>query len=559
MKKLIQMSVASAIVLCASACGNLTGGDERNVEGIGFQETENGAWGILDVKTGKPIYVEEFRNKPSAVVNGFFWVEESPDTSMVKKYALYKVEGKSPKCVAEDLLGMGYYSEGLIPTVTQDSRITLLNEKGDDAFTLEPYNGKEITNCGLRYMSGLLIVKCDGKWGAVNTKGEMVIEPEWQLLDAFLSGRCVAQKKIEGDENTPPEYKWCIIDKKGNIIKEFDCEEESFLNYSKIYDGVWLHRNSDGQQFVDLKTGKVLCKVNKDVDVRRFNSKYYVSEEDGQMRVSNYEGERIVRGYYSDIVLFNDDKFYAQKSSGKGYWLNTEGERIGTLEDCDNLFFNHRANYGLVTVDGSVALLNDKGEIISEEYNSIGSASYHRGNDFTIMSDYFDADAELAKILEPFDFINGSYRDITLGMTAKEVAAKYSDKMNGDYGFWLSDNIIVGFDDFCRTARYVTKTRDGYWGQETYQEQDGYEWTDAKVEQVCVFHAEPLGKDYRLKKIFTKFCEYIEKQGYRCSRTYDEYMKSFMRGNYIIHVRLLSDSESITEKPTLSLAICKMF
>lgn len=536
MKKLIQMCVAGAIMLCASACGNLTGGD-GNVDYIGFKETTNGAWGILDIKTGKPIYMDEFRNKPSLVNDGVFWVEEGGESSRDKKYSLYKVEGKSPKCIAYGLLGAGYFSEGLIPTVSPDSRITLLNKKGEVEFTLDPYNGKEITSSNLRYSSGLLPVECDGQWGAVNTKGEMVIKPEYQYIGDFSSDRALALKQIEGDENTPSSWKYCIIDTKGKVIKSFDCDRDS--GFPKIYDGVWLLQNRDDQRFVEMKTGKVLCKVNNDEDIWSFNSKYYVSKVDGQMRVSNYEKERIVRGDYSDIVLFNDEMFYAQKSKDKGYWLNLEGERIGTLDDWNYMFKHPSANIRIVNVDGNPVLLNEKGEIISDEYHTI-SYSLWTDNDYTLMSDYFNADEALAKMLEPLDLKNGTCNDLTFGMKASEVAAKYSNSMYRTYeeSFRLSDNVKVYFDGYYKRPRYVTKVRDGYWGPVTYEEQDGYEWGDVSVSAFEVYHDESSNKSYRLKTMYAKFCEDIQNQGFSQTSSDGEYTKWFENDKYKIHAYL---------------------
>lgn len=535
MIKPIKLSVLCTLALCVSACENITDTNYYNVEGIGFKESQNGAWGILDLETGKPIYIDEFRNQPSLVVNGFFWTKESSDTSIMNNYTLYKVDDNSPKYIADNLLGVGYFSDGLIPTVTKDSRIALLNKNGDVAFSLNPYNEKEITHCGLRYMSGFLSVKCDGLWGAINTKGEMIIKPELEYIGDFLGDRCVALKKIENNGFT--EYKWCIIDSEGKTINDFDIDIES--KYPNISDGIWMLKYCDGYYFVELKSGSVICTVTLDENIKSFNSKYYVSEKDGQMRVCNYDKERIVRGDYSNIVLFNDDMFYAQKSKDKGYWINTDGERIETLNGWNNMRYNLRANTRTVEIDGSKVLLSDKGEIISEEYNSIESAS-DRYNNFMLASDYFNAEEVLFKLLEPFNFKTGSCYDITLDMTTQEVSNKYSDNMNrtNSNNFNLSDNLTVFFNKSYKVARYVTKTREGYWGPETYQEQDGYEWTDATVLGIILKYTEFSDRSYRLREIFAEFCEHIQEQGFSHSGDYGEYDKRFENDKLRISIGL---------------------
>ncbi len=530
MGKLFQLCVVGVIMVCAPSCGNISGTDDVNVEGVGYRETQNGLWGILNPKTGKPIYEDEFNNKPSLVINGYFWVENAGESG---KYALYKVEENAPELIAGGLLGVGFFSDGLIPTVTRDSHITMLNGKGEVAFTLDSYKGKEITRSALIYSDGLLPVQCDEQWGAVDTNGEMVIEPIYTWISDFRSNRSIALKKMESENNSAPTYKWVIIDTKGSIIKDLECV---YLenNPCKISDGVWLLYTNEDKRFVDLQTGEILCKVNSDEDIRCFNSKYYVSETDGQMRVKNYKKKRIVKGDYSDLALFSDDMFYAQKSENKGYWLNLEGERIGTLEDWNNM--NYYDEYGIRTVyvDGSEVLLNEKGEIISDEYQSIDFQTRSE----PLYSDYFDADEELTNLLNPLK--SGGYNDVILGMTAIEVAEKYPNEMDASYSFYtqVCDNVNVIFDGYYKTARYVTKTRDGYWGKETYQEQDGYEFTDVRVSEIEISHYY-VGSEYvyRLRDMFEKIDNHMKERGLRLGVCGDD-IKCFESDKYVIKVSI---------------------
>lgn len=47
----------------------------------------------------------------------------------------------------------------------------------------------------------------NGKWGFINQRGEMVIQPQFEIVDVFYNGSCIAKK----------DGKWGLIDKDGEI------------------------------------------------------------------------------------------------------------------------------------------------------------------------------------------------------------------------------------------------------------------------------------------------------------------------------------------------------
>lgn len=135
---------------------------------------------------------------------------------------------------------------------------------------------------------------------------------------------------------------------------------------------------------------------------------------------------------------------------------------------------------------------------------------------------------------------SGGYNDVTLGMTAREVADKYPNEMVASYSSYtkVCDNVKVMFDGYYKTARYVTKTRDGYWGKETYQEQDGYEFADVRVSEIEISHYY-VGSEYlyRLRDMLEKIDNHMKERGLRLGVCGDD-IKCFESDKYVVKVSI---------------------
>jgi WG containing repeat len=84
---------------------------------------------------------------------------------------------------------------------------------------------------GLTFDLGLLVFLRNGKWGLVDTAGQVMVEPQFDELDGFVRG--IAWAKRGGV--------WCAIDRRGRAVPSISC--------------------TDAVPVVDLPRGPVQCKV----------------------------------------------------------------------------------------------------------------------------------------------------------------------------------------------------------------------------------------------------------------------------------------------------------
>ena len=146
MKKLL-FCIGTLIAVLFSSCSS----SDLEVQYLPFKKDKDDNWGLINAK-GKILYEDEFENCPSAVVNGYFSVEGKKGT-----YTVYKATEGSPTEIIDGLVSVGCMSEGLIPVTKKNCRISYINEKGEEQFTLDPIKGNEITEVTSFFSDGLAL------------------------------------------------------------------------------------------------------------------------------------------------------------------------------------------------------------------------------------------------------------------------------------------------------------------------------------------------------------------------------------------------------------------
>ncbi|MGM9852759.1 MAG: WG repeat-containing protein [Muribaculaceae bacterium] len=288
---------------------------------IAVQEEYGGCWSFYS-PDGELKYPNAFKNMPSDVVDGYFFVQEGNDS----RYTLYRSEDK-PVPVAEDLSQAGFMGDGLIPVVRAKERITMLDGEGREKFILEPVDGNEVIRCSSRYHEGLLAIAVgDGKggvrWGYADTEGKTVIAPGYSEASDFHDGVALARLPKEGAD-FGAEY--VIIDKKGKEIKKFDLGTKP--QGKRFFAGRLVVCDKDGRFSIADKKGETVAKLPETVKmVSDWNDDYVIySDEEPEPSVSeysygvmNYRGETVIGPKYSQLQIIGPDSFLGTEKTQDG-------------------------------------------------------------------------------------------------------------------------------------------------------------------------------------------------------------------------------------------------
>lgn len=402
-------------VLLLCSC-TITEGSKDEISYFPVQLEEEGRWSMIG-PDGKFLFQDEFKEAPTAVVNGVFVVSER------ETYSIYRAAKKSEsiiddlksvvngvfaggeethsgasgnlELIVDGLKSAGIMSEGLIPTVKKDGRIIIIDNDGNEKFVLGPHDGKEIVECHNQYSEGLLAVKTgNNKWGYVDTNGKMVISPKYDYVNPFNGDYATAYiKKNDGFSLT--QY---IINKKGETVLKIN---ERYGSGYGIKDGlVNVYDPAKGKSgFLNIE-GEFISVPSKVNMIYDFNKDVFVfGNEEGKCGVISLDenNTQLIRPKYDYIKIISSTEFLV-RDEDKYYVVNNNNEKIIDFSDYDEVVPSPiSTTQSYIAKDGNVWVHLDKegkqlGNLEFYNYSNYVSQniSEYEGYD-NVYSDYFDA------------------------------------------------------------------------------------------------------------------------------------------------------------------------
>ena len=382
MKKLL-FCIGTLIAVLFSSCSS----SDLEVQYFPFKEDASDKWGLINAE-GEILSEDEFEHRPSLVVNDYFFVEEKNG-----KITVYKATEDSPTEIIDGLHSAGYMSEGLIPVAKKDKRICYVNKEGEEQFTLDPISGNEITKVSSFFSDGLAIICVakenketgypENKYGAINTKGEVVIDPEYDFLEPFKNGLAVALKNSDDDSKN----KYLILNTDGEEVGSYKAED-----YEGRYNNYCVFESKGNESIVDISDEcKDLYALKKEQSVYGLSDNYIVfrDSESGKYGVKKYDDPEILfKGDFDGIAilkeggLFSDDTFFAGRDDNKGRYYNADGEIIEDIDEIKGVanpkyipgflnYFDWNDCILKETEDGGVFLNNDLEEV-GKHFDKLG-------------------------------------------------------------------------------------------------------------------------------------------------------------------------------------------
>ena len=395
-KRILFLGIVISMLGLLAACGGGSNQEGLTAYYIPFKMDKEDHWGLMD-KNFKPLFSDEFEGKISPAYDGVFSVETEDG------YALYKAEEK-PSVIAccDDLLCAGIMSEGVIPIVKENSRITYVDKSGKEKFTLMPHNGKEIIEVEPFFTNGKAAIKTeDNKQGVINSSGKVIIEPKYDAVE-IKDGFMLAMNYEKTEENKK-QTNIILLDNSGKEVKTFKDRAVSANNYSFI-DGTFVlsSHNDEGEKTLYLmdKAGKELKKYStkKSEPIMIFDE-YYTYYDDGKHGIKNRNNDEIIIRAKYDVLFPVEDNLFLAVRNDKVSLINQKEEVIKSFGDdyeqmlplnlnisTLGLMFPNW-NYLIAEVDNDlVTFLDFKGEKISNNEYIVNLDQEYR-----IYSDYFNA------------------------------------------------------------------------------------------------------------------------------------------------------------------------
>ena len=282
----------------------------------------------------------------------------------------------------------------------------------------------------------------NGKWGVINSKGEIVIEPTYDNMLIIPDANepiFICQTDVDLEKGTYKSY--AIDDKSNKIFGNYETIE-AIQNIDKdnnvFYDANALIVSNNRKYGLINFSGKQLleCKYDKIEPIKYIKNSLMI-QLDNKKGISDNSGNIIAEPTYSDVQALTDryeDGYIVKNSKGLNGVINYNKKQ--TL-DCkyskiENIYGNEMY---FVTENNNKEVIKSGGEIVvKNNFDSVNeintNITYKKSNKYGVMT----TSGEI-KLKPEFDDLKFLYNN------------KYIAKKDGRYGVIdLDNNTIVNFD-----------------------------------------------------------------------------------------------------------------
>lgn len=515
--KFIVKPTAKLMLLTSLALTSCGGNDfDNSIDYIPVQTEQHGKWGFIDAN-GDFLFEDEFEQMPAMAVNGYFYAP------LQNGITVYKA-GKTPEAVPglDNLMDAGCMTEGRIPAIHKDQRIKYHDKDGKELFTLDPVDGKEIISvCSSFYegMSGFLTE--DKKCGFIDTRGEVVIKPVYDLAGVFSYGMALVMRDSVN----------MVIDKKENILFKFKNGDQP----STIYKGKVSLRNSDTGQWliVDVKS-KDVTKFGADIiSIDWFDRDYAIIRDKNSLcGLADSNGLILIKPRYEAMLPGFSDNFIAY-DDGRVSLVNDRGEETAVIGKCDfaAVLSSYLPYYtcmsssfgGVGFSENGIFLFNEKGERFKDFSQSLIGIKPDLLSRY-VTSDYFNVRSAARHFAGLFN--SSGFGSISLG----QGPASFMNGMKGEPEDFISTDTYelplleegLGYTITARAwdkDRYFVSSReipDGYYYRTEYQ------WNPLSSIDVILASLSTV-KPGTYPQLRKEFLVFIERKGWKMLKSEDAF------------------------------------
>jgi WG containing repeat len=352
----LKLLLSGLLVLMLFSCSSNT--DHLSIDLIPFQTKKDGKISLMKLN-GEIVLSDEFNDGSKIFSSEGIILETKSD-----KVNYYRINDKK---LTQITLEKNYeagtpFFNGFALVRDEDGRLSFIEKSGKEAISLASISGINIVRAGI-VSDGLIKVKSsEGYWGFIDTKGEIVIKPEYVMVENFVNGKA----RVKTDQG-----KVLVIDKNNKAL--FTGKEDFYYFPVNGNDEMVFFDKASKDKYAGLLTlkGEVVIKDAKYKYIRHMNGSDFlvVTNEDGLWGVVNkkreYVGELRAKFNQAPIILkdgfavADDKKIKFYDKSGK---LSRQVEGYGNAISIDGEHLIAETNK-----KKSVQILNSKGEELLQD------------------------------------------------------------------------------------------------------------------------------------------------------------------------------------------------
>jgi hypothetical protein len=356
MKRLYQHKAFASIALLISALfimQTFTCCDSsKGIKYMAVQLEKGDDWSIID-EDGNVVVKEEYDKDDIVSMvyeNDVFWVKSN------KKYNLYSIDSPKKSLNKEEYDAVTDFNDNRAFVVVEGKPIQLIDSDGKLIKELP----KNIIKAH-GFSDGLApYMNPKGKYGYLNTNGEIAIDAKFYYTGGFADGFAVVQKKEDGN--------YLIINKTGETVSTINANKYE-VKISAFIEGklCCIDKKTDKTVFLNTNGEVVLTTRDKYVYAAFYDGYCITLTDDGyKAGVIDENGEKIIRtGKYDGIVNVGKGQFLVYKERERRgqdaktmMLVDKDGEEIAELDykdpDYDYVFDDHASNVEIYTLGDNI-------------------------------------------------------------------------------------------------------------------------------------------------------------------------------------------------------------
>lgn len=395
-------------------------GEGSEISYLPFKSSKDGKWGLMGAD-GKVLFEEEFKDAPTSVKNGRFMIENGNG-----KWEIYTAEHKPVK-IGEEYLEIADFTADVTPSVKPNEKIKLIDKDGKVKATLDKIGNKNIVSC-TKFTYGIAEITVeDGKHGAINTNGEVVVEPKYDQVYACSENKFIV---MASSDNNDGVSNLKVIKGKDVLCELKIGEGQKFVDASPFLsteDYLAVCSSIDGEKrwgYINMSKEIVIKPTEKISYISGVRGNYFIFYNGENYGIMNFEGETVLRAKYDGLMWADDDVLIAYDSSSSRYNLiDLEGNKI-TKEEYKSILPFYDGQHAAVQIDdNSWGFINKKGEEIKMKNAPDIYEIADKSAVSIVNSDYFDIDAIVSKL----NLSKNGLMGYNLNMNPLQIVKNYNE------------------------------------------------------------------------------------------------------------------------------------
>lgn len=358
-----------------------------------------------------------------------------------------------------------------------------INEKNEELFTnfdtVEALENYDESN-SLWYVSTLLKVSKDGKYGLIDLEGKQLADCEYDSISTL--------KGVNNSFITEKDSKYGLIDGVGAVIIENDYKAIEPLS-NRYEDGYIVQ--AENNKYGVINYSKVVALEPEYDEIKNVygNGKYYIVREGEDWKVVDTDEKEYLNGKYDNIVSINGENAIVQNNGKYGVVSVTDGASIISTS-YDSITYGAGNNY-IVEKDSKFGIVNtSKEKLVDFKYENIvyrSTSNFYEATNKDYTTDLMDSsfNVKLSKVIvsevneekgyirvrenDQYKYYNFRFEEKTSKDILNGNTIFLSRNEEGKYGFVdVNGNVVVNYIyDEAREQNdygYASVKQNGLWG-----------------------------------------------------------------------------------------------